>query len=587
MVLVSVFSYYNSTDAIEEQFVESNLKLINYVNINMDEYLKSTGEYTLYFMKDDVLMKNLTKNIGGETDSLNPNLTYVENQFFNLMNLSRDIDSAVFYVKSLDRLYYIRRSTLVISSMNKPMLQKESWYKNSIMPDSNINKEDVHLYSFNIRSQDNPKEVPILLVDKPKKVFTFSHGLRDFSRNDNLGVISININVQSLERLYRKAVVNESEKVYIINESGNIMYFSDPDKICEDIDPAILKSIDMKKQIGSNKTKIGDTEYLILYSHSQYSKWMIIKLISLKDLYMAVHQTGKVILLVMLVFTLLAIVLSFLVSHNISQPVEGLARFMKNVKGDSLPNLVVSYRKDEIGILYASFNEMINKINFLINEEYRARLREKNAQIKALQSQINPHFLYNTLQSISSMAIAKDAPEINMAVKVLGAMFRYAIKLDGDLVTIREEINHVINYFTIQKLRFESKLEYRLNIPEDIYMYAIPKLTLQPIVENAIIHGIESRVEGGRVDIIGWTESEKLFIKISDNGCGMTSSELENLNRIINHHNELLGDSKGLGIHNVNARIIYAFNEDCGIEISSEKNKGTSVIIKLEKVELR
>ena len=519
-------------------------------------------------------------------ESLNPNITYVENQLFNLMNLSRDIDSATFYVRSMDRLYYIRRSTLGISTMNRPILQNESWYENAVMPDSSIYKEDVHLYSFNIRSADNPKDVPVLLVDQPKKVFTFSHGLRNFSGSDNLGVISININAQSLERLYKKAIVNESEKVYIINESGNIMYFSDQGKICENVDPAILKSIDMKKQMGSNKTKIGDTDYLILYSYSQYSKWTIVKLISLTDLYMAVHQTSQVTLLIMLIFTLLGIILSVLVSHNISQPVERLARFMKNVKGDNLPNLAVSERKDEVGSLYDSFNEMINRINFLINEEYRARLREKNAQIKALQSQINPHFLYNTLQSISSMAIAKNAPEINTAVKVLGAMFRYAIKLDGDLVTIRDEINHVINYFTIQKLRYEDKLEYYIDMPEDIYTYAIPKLTLQPIVENAIVHGIEGRVEGGRVEIAGWAEEEKLFIRISDNGCGMTGSELENLNRIVKHHKELLGSSKGLGLHNVNARIIYTFNEDCGIEITSEINKGTSVIIKLEKIEL-
>lgn len=210
----------------------------------------------------------------------------------------------------------------------------------------------------------------------------------------------------------------------------------------------------------------------------------------MKILNASVNASSKFNLLLGIFCIFVVVVLSLLLANNISRPIVELANYMRNINVEHL-EIKTTNRLDEIGVLYKSYNSMAVLINELIIERYKSEIREKQIQIKALQSQINPHFLYNTLQSISGLALEKGMTEIDNAISALGSMLRYSMESVEDMVTIKDELLHVENYFYIQKLRYEDNIKYSINVPDEFLKIPIPKLTLQPIVENAIKHGVE------------------------------------------------------------------------------------------------
>jgi two-component system, sensor histidine kinase YesM len=239
--------------------------------------------------------------------------------------------------------------------------------------------------------------------------------------------------------------------------------------------------------------------------------------------------------------------------------------------------------KDEIGILSAYFNNMVKKLKDLINENYQSKIREnellfleKEAQLNALQQQINPHFLYNTLESIKWMAYMNGAKEASDMATALGKFFKGSITKGNDWVTLEEEIEHLKNYIYIQQLRYQDKFIISWDIDEEIKYYKTIKLILQPILENAIVHGIEDMKTGGIITIKGYMAEKSVCFEITDNGRGMSIRELTELkSRFLS---DLSGSKQGsIGISNVFKRLKLYFGENSSFVIESEEGKGTTV----------
>lgn len=221
--------------------------------------------------------------------------------------------------------------------------------------------------------------------------------------------------------------------------------------------------------------------------------------------------------------------------------------------------------------------------------ENRAEMFDKQAELAALQSQINPHFLYNTLESIRGQALIDDNTEIAKMVEALAAFFRYSISRKGDLVTLRDELANIQNYMVILRYRFNNRFSLNIYIDEEdkkAYDYFIPKLILQPVVENAIFHGLEECLEGGKVDIEVIVTDNSLILTVSDNGKGMDSKTLSELNERIRLANQHMDDKKeskqrntGIALPNINKRIQLLFGEEYGINVYSTLNQGTDIEI--------
>ena len=244
----------------------------------------------------------------------------------------------------------------------------------------------------------------------------------------------------------------------------------------------------------------------------------------------------------------------------------------------------------ELGVLSRSLDEMIERINTLISQVRAEQENLRVAELELLQAQINPHFLYNTLDTIIWLAEAGDQSKVVSMVGSLSDFFRASLGQGRDIVTIGDEIRHVSSYLEIQQVRYQDILTYSIDVPEEIYISSIPKITIQPLVENALYHGIKNKRGGGCITITGKVESKCIYLYIEDNGIGMTEERLEQINRKINagEKTENEADAGGnreeaeiFGLYNVNERIRLKFGSRYGIHIDSEFNKGTVVTVLL------
>jgi two-component system sensor histidine kinase YesM len=233
----------------------------------------------------------------------------------------------------------------------------------------------------------------------------------------------------------------------------------------------------------------------------------------------------------------------------------------------------------EVNMLSDSLNAMIDKINDLLERITKEQVRLRKAEFELLQSQINPHFLYNTLDTIIWLAESGEQEEVVSMVGSLSDFFRTSLNQGKEVVSIREEIMHVRSYLEIQQVRYRDILEYEIDVAEELDPYLIPKITMQPLVENALYHGIKNKRGVGKITVTGKPEKHYFLLQISDNGIGMTDERMAEVKEGI--EKRLSSEKNIYGLYNVNERIRLNFGEEYGVHISSVYGEGTTVAVKL------
>ncbi|NMA65055.1 MAG: sensor histidine kinase [Clostridiaceae bacterium] len=325
---------------------------------------------------------------------------------------------------------------------------------------------------------------------------------------------------------------------------------------------------------------INDKKFLINYGMSSYTDWTYINILPYDNIFQGIAAMR---LIMVAAFVLILLVVSFMgikFADGITKPIIALTQKMKKAEqGDfrssNLESISNDYT-DEIGQLEHDFSIMVDKINTLINENYVKQLLIKETELKALQAQINPHFLYNTLASINGIARMNGQKQISAMVKALGNLLRSAMKNNETVITLDEELSLLNDYVTIQKIRYGARLVFGVEADDELKEYIIPKLTLQPIVENSINYGLESLTEECCINVKTIMHPEYFSIAIEDNGPGMSEETLEKFRKKI-----LVPKGTGIGLKNIDERIKLIFGENYGLFIESNLNKGTRVNIHL------
>lgn len=274
----------------------------------------------------------------------------------------------------------------------------------------------------------------------------------------------------------------------------------------------------------------------------------------------------------------------YFVTRNLILPIESLSWSMsRQTKAES--DFISPYmnRRDEIGMLYREYASMLKTLNENIKKEYKDKLVLLDAQMKSLEARINSHFLFNTLESINSMAELNDNKDIATMSLALGNMFRYTIKTKSELVTLADELKHVDDYVSIQSIRFSNKFHLVQDIPEELLKEKVLKLILQPLVENALYHGLNYCTTGDRITIRAKKEENRLYLSVSDNGQGMTAETLEKIQSRLNEEPQFteLGHRSGqsIGLKNIHSRIELYYGKEYGLTVQSEQGSGTTISI--------
>jgi two-component system, sensor histidine kinase YesM len=308
----------------------------------------------------------------------------------------------------------------------------------------------------------------------------------------------------------------------------------------------------------------------------------LIKIVSLKDDINAVNMQQNVFASCFIVIVIALIFFSDLIVRIILRQFYSIMDTVRKVQKGDLEVRVPHCGSDEIGELGQQINKMLERITHLMDDSIKREILVKDSEIRALQNQINAHFIYNVLESIKMMAEVDEKYDISDAVTALGKLLRYSMKWVSKNVTVEDEIDYIKNYLALINLRFDYEIYLSLNIPEQIYSQEIPKMSLQPIIENAIYHGIEELAEDTNIYMKGTLYDTYCTIEITDAGRGMSDEQVDRLQKKIDGAIETTGSSgNGIGLKNVQDRIKISFGKDYGISIASKKDCYTKVIVKI------
>jgi two-component system sensor histidine kinase YesM len=332
----------------------------------------------------------------------------------------------------------------------------------------------------------------------------------------------------------------------------------------------------------SRKMKLGKEKVLVGYVKIDSLDGYMVQVLSLssEEHMLKTYKIDFMMLWIGIVVILLLLA-NRQVRHILRQFYE-ISEVVYRVQQGDMDIRIKNLSRDEFGILGKEINEMLNRIQMLMDETTRRELIVKDSQIKALQNQINAHFIYNVLESVKMMAEIDEKYEISDAVTSLGSMLRYSMHWKSQNVTIEEEIEYIRNYLALINLRFDYEIYLSLNIPKEMMYQSIPKMSLQPIIENAICHGIEELAENTSIYMKGIINQDVCYIKITDAGRGMSEEELERLRkRIHGELEDICGVGNGIGLKNVQDRLQISFGKDYGVIVASKEACYTQVVVKI------
>lgn len=412
--------------------------------------------------------------------------------------------------------------------------------------------------------------------DTDDETISLSREIQDYEDGTFLGVILINLNMNKITEICDSFQENTSGALGILNESGEAVYLNgDAGNVAvQDIDMKELSDILEQYPENSFRIRLGGTKYLITKERMDSTGWYLLNILPYSWLLSDLWKISMAIVLAVagtLVVTLLSL---DRILTNVIQPLKKLERHMARVTIENMNEQVNITTDDEIGHLAGNFNSMLERIENLKEQVVEEQEDKRRYELQALQAQINPHFLYNTLDSIIWMAETQDSNIVAMT-EALAKLFRISLNKGNEEILLKKEIEHVKNYLIIQSMRYADKFTFEICVEPEVEKCRIIKLILQPIVENCIYHGIKKKRGSGHIRIRAFREECNLIIKVEDDGCGMSQ---EMCRKMLSYKVESENISgSGIGVKNVNERIQLRFGKEYGLSYQSEEGKGTTV----------
>ena len=555
-LIFSIVSGSIFLDHAQKTAEEHSVQLIHQVSNSMDVYVETIEKMVNYIqleLQDTPFFTMETEDAPGwesETD-------YIRSVLENVANSHREV--AGIFIATKEDLYV----STGMSRISRDPFQNERWYR-----EASENPEEIQLISV-VTGRNIVTNRSYSIDD----VFSLAKAVQDPETGEVLGVILLDIRHDIIQSSINGVTIGEKGFVFVMDQEDNIVY-TPVNGIVYRVNPKWVKAMEpMSVQIQGGS-------YQIRSELSPYTGWRTVGVFSMDEVMSSVNTIVYILFTCVIISLVLVVIVSFKFSRTLTNPIFKLKRLMKQAESGDLTVRFNFQHNDEIGELGQSFNHMIARIDQLIQMVYVEQENKRTAEMKSLQEQIKPHFLYNTLDTISWMARDYDAEDIVRLVDALTNMFRIGLSHGKDIITVKEEITHVSNYLYIQKIRYKDKLNYVIHVDESLYAIEVPKLILQPLVENAIYHGVKAKRGGGTITITGVPEGENLVFTVQDNGAGMPQEKVEELNRRMSERS-VLDEQKSFGLFYIRERIQLCYGTGYGVHVESALGEGTRVTITL------
>ena len=555
-LMFSIVSGSIFLDHAQKTAEEHSVQLIHQVSNSMDVYVETIEKMVNYIqleLQDTPFFTMETEGAPGwesETD-------YIRSVLENVANSHREV--AGIFIATKEDLYV----STGMSRISRDPFQNERWYR-----EASENPEEIQLISV-VTGRNIVTNRSYSIDD----VFSLAKAVQDPETGEVLGVILLDIRHDIIQSSINGVTIGEKGFVFVMDQEDNIVY-TPVNGIVYRVNPKWVKAMEpMSVQIQGGS-------YQIRSELSPYTGWRTVGVFSMDEVMSSVNTIVYILFTCVIISLVLVVIVSFKFSRTLTNPIFKLKRLMKQAESGDLTVRFNFQHNDEIGELGQSFNHMIARIDQLIQMVYVEQENKRTAEMKSLQEQIKPHFLYNTLDTISWMARDYDAEDIVRLVDALTNMFRIGLSHGKDIITVKEEITHVSNYLYIQKIRYKDKLNYVIHVDESLYAIEVPKLILQPLVENAIYHGVKAKRGGGTITITGVPEGENLVFTVQDDGAGMLQEKVEELNLRMSERS-VLDEKKSFGLFYIRERIQLCYGKGYGVHVESTLGEGTRVTITL------
>ena len=463
-----------------------------------------------------------------------------------------------------------------IISKNGRMLINDG--KKSVNSDLDLNTQE--WYTQALDSPEGPmltsSHVQHIISGERPWVITLSRGIRDREGSgEKEGVFFIDLNYSAISELCDQSTVGTKGYAFILDARGNIVYHPQQQQLYNELQTENISLI-MDTEDDTVLTGTGSNGKLYSISRSDKTGWTVVDCTNVRELLSKSRQAQSIYVLTAVILVIVALLFSRFMARSITLPIQKLRDSMKKVQeGDFSVSDVVVDSDNEIGSLTKSFDVMTHRIQELMEQNVHEQEEKRKSELKALQSQINPHFLYNTLDSIIWMAEGKKYEEVVLMTASLARLLRQSISNEDEVVPIANEVEYAKGYLTIQKMRYKDKLEFQIDVDPSILHIPLIKLVLQPIIENAIYHGLKYKESKGLLIIKGFMKDGNAVLQVIDDGVGMSEETLAHIydRHKVNYH------SNGVGVYNVQKRLKLYYGEDYGITYESAEGKGTTATI--------
>lgn len=554
IALISLIIFQRFTNSLNATIIEENSGIVGQLGESVDSYLRNAMKVS------DSIYYNVIKNTDISNDDIKKgmNLIYVNND-----NMIDDIALISGKGELIESMPALRLKD------NSNVLEKD-FFKKSMAESEYINFSMPHIRDLFDRNENSYSWV----ISLSRAVEVTDEG------KATQALLLINLNYRYFEEIFSNVNLGNGGYVYLTNDRGDIIWhpkqneiysgrFNEDNKYAATLKDGITVENLSGKNLTLNVRTIG------------YTGWKLVGVTPSAALGIDGIKFRFFVLFVADLFLFLLAMINAFISDKISNPIKSLDGSVREIESGNLDVEIVPSGSYEVEHLGKSIKNMLGRIKVLMSDLVAEHNAKRKSEFDTLQSQINPHFLYNTLDIIVWMIENENSDKAVNIVTALAKFFRISLSKGKNIITVKDEVEHVRNYLMIQNMRFKNRFEYSIDVDEKVLSYSSLKLMLQPLVENAIYHGMEFMDGDGEIDVKVFKEDDSLYFTITDNGLGMSEDMVETL-----LSKDFVSSKKGsgIGVKNVNERIKLYFGSEYGLKVESEPDEGTKITIHLPAV---
>jgi len=544
--LSGLFVFQRYSEQIERDSAAFTRQITDQLAINLDRYIRDLDRVTLGLFYDSDVMRVLRshRHSSGTNGYVPAGETYDMNQYMSSLVIDQTEIEGIFIFTNDGHLF----SNLQETVKNRWDDTETSWMREA--------------KSRNGALTVVPPTVAGYYTGEARPMLSIARHILDPTTGEGLGYVKVDLSDRSVERILRTVDLSENGKVYILNKKSEVLYPFGTGGAA----PGIA-------------TDRSDDRYLTSASEVDYADLTVVGVIPRTDLNEGPRELTRYTLVISAVAVTVASLIAIVTSDRLVKPIRYLQKKMRAVEQGILNEPAAVRTHDEIGQLTESFNRMISRLDEYVKTVYESQLREQEARLSALQSQIHPHFLYNTLEAIRMHALKDRNDALSSVIESLGRLLRYTVDRNERHVALREELEFLEHYLDIQKFRLDDKLSYAFHVDVTYEDCVVPKLVLQPLAENAIEHGMGDGPLS--ITVAAFVVEDDLLVTVTDDGKGMSAERLRDVESRLREPRSETGARRGVALRNIHQRLQILYGPNYGLVVDKRRKRGTSIAIRL------